>query len=420
MTISGLLLSVLQWPEKAPGMNNKYTQPPMQLSYLIFRRICFLIFTCLLFTLQARPTAMLAPEYTGEPDSSAKSVEPLRVGVVGLVHAHVHWILGREKRGDIEIVGIVEPNRELALQFSQQHGFSMDLVFDTLEAMVTATRPEAVTAFNTIYDHLETVSYCAPLGIHVMVEKPLAVSYEHARKMAALAKEHNIQLLTNYETSWYGSNYLAYERIHKDSLLGPIRKIVFHTGHPGPVEIGCKPEFLDWLTDPEQNGGGALTDFGCYGANLATWLLKGATPLTVTGITQQVKPHLYPKVEDEATIILTYPKTQVIIQASWNWPHNVKDMEVYGTEGYLMCKNSKDVIVFRDQNQEIEKVEAAPLAMGMDDPFAILHKVVKTGLKLPAFSPSSLENNLIVMQILDAARHSAERGQTVRWNEIEN
>ena len=111
--------------------------------------------------------------------------------------------------------------------------------------MVKATQPEAVTAFNTIYDHLSVVEYCAPKGIHVMVEKPLAVNYEHAQKMIALAKKHNIHLLTNYETSWYGSNYEAYRLIHQEQKIGDIRRIIFYTGHPGPIEIGCNEEFVD-------------------------------------------------------------------------------------------------------------------------------------------------------------------------------
>ena len=123
--------------------------------------------------------------------------QPLRVGVVGLVHTHVHWILGREDRGDMEIVGIVEPNRDLAQQYSEQHGYSMDIVYHTLEDMVEATKPEAVTAFNTIFGHLEVVEKCAPEGIHIMVETPLAISMEHASKMAELARKHKVHLLTN-------------------------------------------------------------------------------------------------------------------------------------------------------------------------------------------------------------------------------
>ena len=106
--------------------------------------------------------------------------KPLRVGVVGLVHGHVDWILANKKKSNIQIVGIVEPNRDLAKRLTKQYGYSMDIVYDSLEEMVEAKNPEAVNAFNSTYGHLETVRYCAPKGIHVMVEKPLAVSWEHA------------------------------------------------------------------------------------------------------------------------------------------------------------------------------------------------------------------------------------------------
>ena len=149
--------------------------------------------------------------------------KPLRIGVIGLVHSHVHWILGREDRGDIEIVGIVEPNRSLAERFAKRHGYSMDLVFATMEEMIDKTQPEAVTAFNTIYDHLKVVQVCAPRGIHVMVEKPLAVNLEHAVAMEKLARQHNIHLLTNYETTWYGSNHKAYYMVHEERAIGNLR-----------------------------------------------------------------------------------------------------------------------------------------------------------------------------------------------------
>ena len=343
----------------------------------------------------------------------------LKVGVIGLVHTHVHWILGREKRGDIEIVGIVEPNKDLASQYARQHGYSMDIVYDTMEEMIDHARPEAVTAFNTIYGHLEVVEYCAPKGIHVMVEKPLAVNWEHARKMIELAKKHKIHLLTNYETSWYASNYAAYDSIFNSGKIGDIRKIVFRTGHQGPIEIGCNPEFLEWLTDPVLNGGGALTDFGCYGANLTTWLMHGANPISVSCIVQQIKPHMYPKVEDEATIVLTYPNSQVIIQASWNWPYNIKDMKIYGNEGYIFCINSFDMEVLEKGNKESVEIKAAPLPKRVNDPFALFQQVIQEDFSLPPFSPSSIENNIIVMQILEAARISATTNKTIIWDEFE-
>ena len=108
-------------------------------------------------------------------------------------------------------------------------------------------------------------------------------------------------------------------------------------GHSGPKAINVQPEFLDWLSDPVRNGGGALFDFGCYGANLMTWMMDNQRPLAVTAVTQHFQPDVYPRVDDEATILLEYPKAQGIIQASWNWPFNRKDFEVYGDHGLAIA-----------------------------------------------------------------------------------
>ena len=373
-------------------------------------RILNAIFILLLFSGNTLPDNM-------NEKSSFYEGEPLRVGVIGLVHDHVGWILGREKRGDIEIVGIVESNRDLADRYCKRYGYPLDIVFKSIEEMLDATHPEAVTAFNTISGHLKVVEVCAPRGIHVMVEKPLATNLKDVEKMIALARENNIYLLTNYETTWYASNEEAYSIIHREKKIGDIRRIIFKTGHKGPIEIGCTPEFLEWLTDPVSNGGGALTDFGCYGANLATWLMKGETPQTVSCITQQIKPDLYPKVEDEATIILTYLTAQVIIQASWNWSLGRKDMEVYGKTGFVICENNQDMLVMENEDDGSHPVKAGPLPKGIDDPFAFLTKVIKENFVIEPFAPSSLENNKIVIQILDAAKYSAKTGQTVVWDE---
>ncbi|MDE3144539.1 MAG: Gfo/Idh/MocA family oxidoreductase [Bacteroidota bacterium] len=344
--------------------------------------------------------------------------KPLRVGIVGLVHTHVHGILGREKLGDIEIVGIAEPNHNLALAYSKQHGYSMNIVYNTMEEMIQKTKPDAVLAFNTIYDHLKTVEYCAPKGIDVMVEKPLAVNMEAANKMLALAEKYKIHLLTNYETTWYGSNKAAWEIVNEKKEIGNITKIVFHTGHQGPIEIGCNPEFLEWLTDPKLDGGGALTDFGCYGANISTWLMKGEHPETVTAITQHLKPNLYPKVEDEATIILTYKKSQVIIEASWNWPFSRKDMEVYGKDGYVFCLDGQNMLLMKNNQRQKDTTKAAPLPDGRRDPFMYFANVINGNIKMDKYDLSAPANNKIVMQILEAAKQSARTGRTIVWKDF--
>ena len=339
----------------------------------------------------------------------------LRIGVAGLTHGHVGWILGYKHKDIVQVVGIAEPDRELALQYAKKYGFSMDIVYNTIDEMLDKTKPEAVTAFNSIRGHLEVVKACAPRGVHVMVEKPLSFRMDHAREMESLAKKHNIHLLTNYETTWYGSNHKAYPIIHHDKAIGPIRKVVVHDGHPGPKEIGVGSEFLSWLTDPEENGGGALIDFGCYGANLITWLMKGERPISVTAITQQIKPDIYPQVDDEATIVVTYPHVQGIIQASWNWPIGRKDMEVYGQTGYVSTIDALNMRMRLNEKVNETSFQAEPAKAPANDPFAYLAAVVHGEIK-STDDLSSLQVNMIVVEIPDAARRSAKEGRTIYLN----
>ncbi len=347
------------------------------------------------------------------PSASSPAAPPVRIGIVGLVHTHVHGLLSRPRdRGDIEIVGIAEPNEDLADRYLAQHRMEKGLWFPDLASMLEEARPEALAIFTSTFDHAAVVAEAAPRGIHAMMEKPLAVSMEHAAAMAALAEQHEVHLLVNYETTWYRSNHEAYRLAHGEAKrLGDLRKIVVHDGHPGPIEIGCNEEFLAWLTDPVLNGGGALTDFGCYGANLITWLMHNERPLSVTAVTQQIKPDKYPKVDDEATIVLTYPRAQGIVQASWNWPFNRKDMEVYGTEGYAHTVGGHRVLL-KDSDAPERSIRPAARPSPHGDPFAYLAALVREEIA-PDEGLSSLANNLIVTEILDAARKSAETGTSV-------
>jgi predicted dehydrogenase len=335
----------------------------------------------------------------------------LRIGIAGLTHSHVHWILNSANRPEFEIVGISEPNRDLATRLLKQYNLPLTLLYPTLEEMLDKARPEAVTAFHSIYNHLAVVKACAPRHIHVMVEKPLAVSNDHAQQMAALAKQYNIHLLTNYETTWYAGHYEAYDMIYRDNRIGKIRKVVVHDGHRGPKEINVNPEFLAWLTDPVENGGGALMDFGCYGADLITWLLKGEKPVSVTAVTQQIKPDVYPKVDDDATIVITYPGTTGVIQASWNWPYNRKDIEIYGQTAYIWA--DKTSLTFRNGDDAPQQTPMATLPAPMDNPFAYFAAVVNGSIVVKDTDLSSLPLNVTAVEILDAARRSAKEGKTI-------
>ncbi len=366
--------------------------------------------------LLARIVALVAPLAIGASDGVAQSTAmpsaPIRVVVARLTHDHVGRVWG-VKHPDVQIVGIYEPNSALVDRLSTRYGFSRDMVFGDLPKMLDSLKPDAVMAFGSIREHLGVVEAAAPRGVHVMVEKPLAVSDEHARRIEALARKHRIHVLTNYETTWYPSMLAARQLTEGDSAIGPLRKLVVHDGHQGPKEIGVSNEFFEWLTDPVQNGGGALIDFGCYGANLVTWLMHGEAPLSVTAVTQQIKPAIYPRVDDEATIVLTYPHTQAIVQASWNWPVGRKDIEIYGASGYVFAPDGKSLRVRRSGAPVEEAITPPTRPSPTVDEFQYLAAVVRGRYRPSDDEPSALANNVTVVRILDAARRSAASGKTV-------
>ena len=354
--------------------------------------------------------ALLSPEAAS---AEGADEQPLRLAIAGLVHGHVEGFLrAARNRPGVEIAGIADPDPALHRKYAERHGLAEAVFFTDLEAMLDRVKPEAVAAFTSTYDHPKVVGACARRRIPVMMEKPLAVSVEDARRIERAAHGGGIPVIVNYETTWYRSHAALWKLVKEERAGGGIRKMVAMDGHQGPKEIGVQDEFFAWLTDPVKNGAGALYDFGCYGANLMTWLMDGQRPLAVTAIVQRIKPQIYPRVDDEATVLVEYPKAQGIIQASWNWPFGRKDLDVYGESGYARAVGGSVLRVRRPGQTDEEAVSLPELPADERDSLSYLAAVVRGRLE-PA-GLSSLANNVIVTEIIEAARESASSGKTVR------
>lgn len=346
---------------------------------------------------------------------------PLRVAIVGLNHGHISGFLnggalvpagGAWHRPDIQVVGIVEPDRALFDSSAQRLHLPPELYFANIATMAAKTHPDAALVFTSTFGHTAAVEECARLGIHVMMEKPLAVSYKDALAMARAAKAHHIHVLVDYETSWYASNTAARELVATKGF-GDVRKVMVRDGHQGPKAIHTAPTFFSWLTDPKLNGAGALYDFGCYGADLMTWLMHGEVPQSVMAATQHFQPDVYPKVDDEANVLVTYKSAIAILQGSWNWPYAIKDMDVYGSAGHARTIKGDQIEVRREGEAEGHVTKAAPLTAPNDDPLHYLAAVIRGEIPEDG-SLSALDTNVIVSEILDAARQSAQTGRAVK------
>ncbi len=349
--------------------------------------------------------------------SAAAQDRPLRVAIVGLEHGHVEGFLhALPSHSNVQLVGVADADPALLAKYQQKFSLPATILYKSEANMIERAHPQAVLVYTSIAGHRHAIEIAAQYGVSVMVEKPLTISLDDALAIRALARKSRIHVLVNYETTWYSSNKAAYDQLTQHQL-GDVRRVVVHDGHQGPKEIGVPPEFLNWLTDPAQNGAGALYDFGCYGVDLMTWLMHGATPLTVTAVVNHDKPQIYPRVDDDATIILQYPRAQAIIQASWNWPFGRKDMEVYGATGYAITVGP-DQLRLRHQHDPGERqITAPPLATGESNSLDYLAAVLNGQIQDQG-DLSALGTNVTVMQILDAARTSAREARTIHLEKL--
>lgn len=352
-----------------------------------------------------------APTSALEQPSPAAGQPPVRLAIAGLVHGHVRGFL-RSLRGrtDVQLVGIAEPDAALRRTVLTEYALAPELAFDTVDDLLARTNPDAIAAFTSTADHVAVVKAAAARRVHVMMEKPLAVSNADAAAISQAAAASGIHVIVNYETTWYPSLAEAYQLMKVQQGGGELRKLVAMDGHQGPKEIGVGPEFLGWLTDPVQNGAGALFDFGCYGANIMTWFMDNERPRSVRALTQQIKPQIYPRVDDEATIVLEYARAQAIVQASWNWPFNRKDVEVYGERAYAIATGGEGL---RVRLPGAEEVTRRPARLDADESDSLSYLAAVVRGRITPGGRSSLANNVIVTEILDAARESARTGRAI-------
>ena len=335
------------------------------------------------------------------------AAQDTRIAVAGLVHSHVWGHLAKMITGDAaKLVGIAEPNPELVAE-ARKMGAADALIFSDYKKMLDQTKPRIVWAFVENNRHMEIAEACATRKIHVMFEKPLAASYKQAVAIRALARKHGIQVLTNYQMAWWPANYAAKKLVEADEL-GKVWRVRGVVGHGGPGSTGARNQyFFAWLTDPVQNGAGALMDFGCYNALWSLWYL--GKPDSVYAQVNQLRPETFPKVEDNSTMILSYKNGVALLEGSWDLPRSFQDLEVFGLRGSVYMANGK---VELRKGRETRDVPLEPLAPERAEPIAFMIHAIRSGKPIEGLT--ALDINVDVVEIIEAAKMSVKTGRAIK------
>jgi len=337
------------------------------------------------------------------------AAQEMKVAIVGLVHSHVWGHLQTLVKGEgpAKLVGIAEPNPELVAE-AKKRGAADSLFAADYVKMLDRVKPNIVCAYVENNRHLEIVKACAPRGIHVIFEKPLASTFQDALEIQRLARRYGIRVMTNYQMAWWPASYAAKAQADAGAV-GQVWRLRGIVGHGGPGSSSVRNKyFFAWLTDPVKNGGGALVDFGCYNALWSLWYM--GRPEKVYAQVNHLRPQTYPKVEDNSTLVLTYKNGVGLFEGSWDLPRSFQDLEVFGLKGSLyMTRNGVELRVGR--REPARQIPLKPLPPERAEPVAYMVHAIRADQPLEGMV--ALDINVGVVEILEAAKESVRTGRAV-------
>lgn len=271
--------------------------------------------------------------------------------------------------------------------------------------------------------HPAAVAACAAAGVHVCVEKPMAMCLADAMAMARVCRAAGTTLLVNWPSTWSPAMRKVKALIEEDTI-GRVLSVKYRAGSTGPLGPSAShagvSETADAMTGEERAatwwhqiaaGGGAMLDFGCYGAMLSRWYV-GEPAVAAMGMRANLNS-AWGDADDNGIIIARFPSAMTLLEGTWStWDHGVPTGPiVYGTTGTLVVDRASggQVVRLERGHGDTTLYEPEPLPEGRTTVAEEYVHYLETGD--PLHPTLQLDFNLESIAILDAGVRSAASGR---------
>lgn len=354
-----------------------------------------------------------------------------RAVIIGFSHMHVNEVaLYISERDDMELCAVADvPSKAEAIpplrytpawnleNVRQNYCFN---VYDDYKAMLDEVKPELAFILTENGQKPEVVEACAERGVNVSIEKPIAVSLDEAKKIRASVENHGIRAVVNWPVVWRG--YVLKMKAALDAkIVGEPQKLRYINGHTGPLGKGAKhrgvSDNAEEMTDLQRGktwwhqqalGGGVWLDIACYGCFFSRWFLgKGAKSVVGMGVNLNTP---FGDTDDNLAAVVRYDGKLSVIEGTWTTPRAVipSGPMVICSDGVIMCtggaENAPDVKAFDIYGNEVE----IP-AYELEEKYKNMPCHLMSGEEIHEML--TLDANMEVMAILDAAIRSSESGK---------
>jgi predicted dehydrogenase len=320
-------------------------------------------------------------------------------GYINRVHAKAAQSLG------LELVAVVNHQPESMTRFGDR--FGIERHYETVEAMLNDGGVDALVVSTPNYLHAPQTIAALDAGVHVMVEKPMAVNADEAAQMCEASESSGATLMVAHCWRFDPDVLWLKEQSERLGKIVRTRGIGVHT-HWGPA---------GWFTQQQFAGGGAMADMGIHALDTVRFLIGDPMPVSVYAKLGTHYKEL--DVDDTGVTMVEWDNgTHSSIESGWWQPHAdgpEAATQLYGTQGFgelfpthleLPNENRIDII---ESGFEHPRKDHCPQSLYDDQ----LKYFVDCIQQKQTPSPGGAEG-LVNMKIVDAAYKSSKTGEVVR------
>lgn len=321
-----------------------------------------------------------------------------------------------------QIVGVYDTQLGRMAEVCADLGIGKELQYDSWERLLDEARPEVAVVCSTTAEHADWVERLAARGIHIVLEKPFAVSTAEATRCINAAQAKGVALAVNWPLAWYAPHRTT-KRMIDEGVIGSVVEVHYYDGNRGPQfhvhdkkEIGGAGDTSRTWWFSKDAGGGSLLDYLGYGVTLATWYRDGELPGEVSALAHV--PVGY-EVDVQSVVTARYASGLSSFQTRWgtftdpwvNQPQPFCGFVVVGSEGTIMSRDYSAAVSVQTRDEPTARKIPVDTFPSGDDILALLDTTISQGGEVPG--PCGFRISYGSQQIVDAAVASVERGMPV-------
>lgn len=260
-------------------------------------------------------------------------MKKIRIGVCGCGSiAEIAHFPAIAKREDAILAAVCDINEENARNTAKKWG--AELWFTDYKEFFKKTKLDAVIIATPNNWHRNQVFAAAKAGVHILCEKPMAVTNKEAWDMVEACRKYGVKLMVGCDRRFWTHNQWAKQLID-DGVVGDIimsRACLHEHWYNYQSHVAKTPFRLDVKT----TGGAAINDTGAHAIDLLTWLNGSKVKRAVGVAKKMVMPDEYTMNDDTALIMVEFENGSMGTISCNRFSHAVnQNTELCGTEGTI-------------------------------------------------------------------------------------